>query len=239
VEEKVKEKLIVGRYVKFQDPKPKITYTDGSFLTQPKLAMTLEQSVKEKQLVPKWDAKGQDFVRDDSHQTVQVSQKQRISQMSAGEHQSKEHRNFQWLGYYGGAVSQVALDDLDVLSGNFSGCWMTVYRNAGITYVCHVGSVDDATHAKTIAAKKAWNDFAQANPQAILRGFNPARSWTHPDSRPPKIDGDGLARIWGLVTRDEMISIYVYRGEKDWDRYRIAGLQVVQPPSQMPELGNI
>jgi hypothetical protein len=27
-----------------------------------------------------------------------------------------------------------------------------------------------------------------------------------------------------------MISICVYRGEKDWDRYRIAGLKVVEPP---------
>ena len=231
------EKLIVGRYVTFQDPKPKITYADGTFLTQPKIAMTMAQSVREKQLVPKWDAKSDAFVYE-GNQKKEVSQKQRVSQMVAGENQSKVHRNFQWLGYYGGAVSLVTLDDLDVLSGNFSGCWMTVYRNAGVTYVCHVGTVDDPTHKKTLAAKTAWNDFAQANPHSILRGFNPARAWTHPDSRPAKIDGDGLARIWGLVTPDEMASIYVYRGEKDWDRYRIAGVQVVMP-AHMPELGNI
>lgn len=231
------EKLIVGRYVSFQDPKPKITYTDGDFLTQPKIAMTMEQSVREKQLVPKWDSGAQDFVRE-GNQKKEVSQKQRVSQMTAGGNQAKVHRNFQWLGYYGGAVSQVSLDNLDVLSGNFSGCWMTVYRKDGVTHVCHVGTVDDAAHKKTLAAKKAWNDFASANPMSIERGFNPARSWTHPDSRPAKIDGDGIARIWGLVTRDEMVSIYLYRGEKDWDRYRIAALKVV-PPSHMPELGDI
>ena len=231
------EKLIVGRYVTFKDPKPKITYADGTFLTQPKIVMTMAQSVREKQHVPQWDSAAKAFVYE-GNQKKEVSQKQRVSQMVAGENQSKVHRNFQWLGYYGGAVSQVALDGLDVLSGNFSGCWMTVYRNAGVTYVCHVGSVDDAAHQKTLAAKKAWNDFAGANPHAILRGFNPARAWSHEDSRPAKIDGDGLARIWGLVTRDELASIYVYRGEKDWDRYRIAGVQAVVP-SHMPELGSI
>jgi hypothetical protein len=33
-------KLIVGQYVTVQGSKPKITYTDGAFLTQPKIAMT-------------------------------------------------------------------------------------------------------------------------------------------------------------------------------------------------------
>jgi len=233
------DKLVIGRYLSFQDPKPKITYADGDFVTQPRLALTIEQSVREKQMVPKWDAKSQDFVRDqDRGQKVDVQQKQRVSQISPGENQAKVHRNFQWLGYYGGAVSQVAFDNLDVLSGNFSGCWMTVYKRNGITYVCHVGTVDDPVHAKTKAAKKAWVDFANENTAAIKRGFNPARTWTNPDSRPPKIDGDGIARIWGLVTEDEMISIYLYRGEKDWNRYRIADWKVV-PPSYMPELGAI
>ena len=232
------EKLVKGRYLSFQDPKPKITYADGDFVTQPKLALTIEQSVREKQMVPQWDAKARDFVRDDSHQTVKVRQKQRVSQISAGENQAKVHRNFQWLGYYGGAVSQVAFDNLDVLSGNFSGCWMMVYKKNGVTYVGHVGTVDEPTHAKSIAAKKAWVDFATASPRAIKRGFNPARVWTHPDSRPPKIDGDGIPRIWGLVTSDELISIYLYRTDVDWNRYRIADWKVV-PRSHMPELGAI
>jgi hypothetical protein len=232
------DKLIKGRYLTFQDPKPKLAYTDGDFVSQPKLALTIEQSSSEKQMVPKWDAKGGDFVRDDSHQTVKVQQKQRLSQISAGENQAKEHRNFQWLGYYGGAVSQVAFDNLEVLSGNFSGCWMVVYKKNGATHVGHVGTVDEPTHAKSVAAKKGWVDFATANPGAVQRGFNPARAWTHPASRPPKIDGDGIARIWGLVTRDELISIYLYRTDADWNRFRIADWQVV-PPSYMPELGAI
>jgi hypothetical protein len=231
------EKLVKGRYLSFRDPKPKITYDDGAFITQPKIAMTIEQSVREKQMVPKWDAAKQEYVRDGG-QMVDVRQKQRVSQLSAGTNQSKVHRNFQWLGYYGGAISQVPFDNLDVLSGNFSGCWMTVYKKDGITRICHVGTVDDPAHAKTRAAKDAWNAFANANPHSIQRGFNPARVWTHPDSRPAKIDGDGIPRIWGLVTCDELISIYLYRTEKDWDRYRIADLQVVSP-SHMPELGNI
>jgi hypothetical protein len=206
-------------------------------VTQPKLALTIEQSVREKQMVPKWDAKADSFVYQ-NNQKVQVQQKQRVSQIISGENQAKVHRNFQWLGYYGGAVSQVAFDNLDVLSGNFSGCWMMVYKMLGVTYVCHVGTVDDPAHAKSVAAKKGWVDFANANRDAIQRGFNPARAWTHPDSRPAKIDGDGLARIWGLVTADELVSIYLYRGEKDWNRFRIADWKVV-PSSHMPELGAI
>ena len=233
------EKLIVGRYISFKDPKPKLTYADGSFLTQPKLAITMEQSVREKLLVPKWDAKAQELVRD-GNVTVEVRQNQRVSQMTAGANpeQAKVHRNFQWLGYYGGAVSQVSFDNLDVLSGNFSGCWMTVYKKDGIRRVCHVGTVDEPAHNKTIAAKKAWNEFAQANPMNIEGGFSPARAWSHPDSVPAKIDGDGIGRIWGLVTRDEMVSIYLYRGERYPDRFRIAAVKVV-PPSHMPALGNL
>jgi len=237
----VLEKLIIGRYLSFQDPKPKLTYTDGNFLTQPKIALTVEQSIRDKQQVPKWDSRAQELVRaGPQNQKVMVSQKQRVSQISAGTNadQAKVHRNFQWLGYYAGAVSQVAFDNVDVLSGNFSGCWMTVYKVAGVTYVCHVGTKDDATDKKTIAAKKGWNDFAQANRLTIERGFNPARAWGNPDKQPAKIHGDGIARIWGLVTADAMVSVFLYRGEQDWDRYRIAGLKVV-PPSHMPELGNI
>jgi hypothetical protein len=148
------------------------------------------------------------------------------------------HRNFQWLGYYPGGVSEVAFDNLDVLSGPFSGCWMMVYKKDGATHVGHVGTKDDTAHAVSKAVKTAWTDFANANPLTIERGFSPARSWNNPDSRPAKIDGDGLGRIWGLVTRDELISIYLYRGEKDWDRYRIAGLTTV-PPSYMPDLAAI
>jgi hypothetical protein len=65
------EKLIVGRYIGFKDPKPKITFPVGSFVSQPKLALTIAQSLREKQMVPKWDSRADDFVYD-GQQKVQV-----------------------------------------------------------------------------------------------------------------------------------------------------------------------
>jgi hypothetical protein len=53
------EKLIKGRYLNFSYPVPKLTYALGDFLTQPKVALTIEQSVQEKLNVPKWDSKTQ------------------------------------------------------------------------------------------------------------------------------------------------------------------------------------
>ena len=97
------EKLIKGRYLSFSYPVPKLTFELGSFVTQPTVALTIEQSVHETLKVPKWDSKGDDFVREGpQNQQKLVSQKQRVSSVSAGENADKAHRNFQWLRYYGG-----------------------------------------------------------------------------------------------------------------------------------------
>ena len=231
------EKLIKDRYLTFSYPVPKLTYALGDFLTQPKMALTIEQSTREKLSVPKWDAKANDFVLA-GNQKVRVEQRQRVSGVVAGENTEKEHRNFQWLRYYGGAINQVRFDDLDVLSGDFSGCWMMEYKKDGILYVGHVGTVDDATKPHSIASKKAWSDFALANPGDVIRGFSPARAWSDAANRPPKVHGDGLGRIWGLITKSQLISVFLYRGESDWNRYRIADWKVVDPV-YMPHLAAI
>jgi len=230
------EKLIKGRYLTFSYPVPKITYELGAFVTQPTVAFTIDQSVHEKLQVPKWDSKGDAFVREGpQNQQKLVSQKQRVSSVSAGENTDKAHRNFQWLRYYGGAVNQVTFDNLDVLSGDFSGCWMVVYKKAGIEYVGHVGTVDSADNIRSIKAKEAWNEFAENNQRDVLRGFSPAKAWP---IKPKKIDGDGVARIWGLVTKSELVSIFLYRQDKDWNRFRIADWKVVDP-SFVPQLYQI
>ena len=213
------EKLAKGRYLNFDMTVPKLTYELESFVTQPKMSLTLTQSVKEKVSVKPYDVT-QNML--DGSRTV--AQKQRVSSFNAGEAQKKIHRNFQWLYYYGGAVNEVSYDNIDVLSGNFSGCWMMVYRKNGIQYVGHVGTVDDPTTKHSIAAKKAWNKFASENKNDVIRGFSPAKAWP-PEDVPDKIDGDGLARIWGLVTTDRLVSVYLYRGDKDWNRYRIADVK--------------
>ena len=97
-------------------------------------------------------------------------------------------------------------------------------------------TVDDQPTPRPTAAKKAWVDFANANRLAIERGFNPAR----PDKSrqpPAKIDGDGLARIGVLVTSDELISIYLYRGKR-MEPISHRGWKVPNPFA-LPELGAI
>jgi hypothetical protein len=115
---------------------------------------------------------------------------------------------------------------------------MVVYKKDGVVYVGHVGTVDDPHKQHSVKAKEAWNTFAENNQGNVLRGFNPARAWANSDSRPEQIHGDGVPRIWGLVTKSELISIYVYRLEKDRSRYRIADWKVVEP-SYVPQLYQI
>src|SRR5437016_5586767 len=40
----------------------------------------------------------------------------------------KAHRNFKWLPWLPGAISEVALVGADVLTGPMSGCWLVTYR---------------------------------------------------------------------------------------------------------------
>jgi len=220
------KKLVVGRYLNFRDPKPKLTYVDGEFLAQPRVALTVEQSAKEKVDVQKRDSKG-DLVKLPDHSIKLVTQKQRVSDILAGENEEKAHRNFQWLGYYPGAVSEVTLDNLPVLSGPFSGCWMMVYRKDGRVHVGHVGT-DINRPEKTRAAKEAWVGFANPNRFDVLRGFNPVRAWA--EDSPERISGDGTpVMIWGLVTEDQLYSIYLRQGGLEPTRYRIAGVKQVEP----------
>lgn len=84
---------------------------------------------------------------------------------------------FQWLGYVPGKITQVPLGNLDVLSGAFTGCWMTVYRMGGREYVGHIGTEDNPNSANSVQVKQAWNAFAGGmgiNPGAIM-GFQPHR----------------------------------------------------------------
>jgi hypothetical protein len=136
---------------------------------------------------------------------------------------AKDHRNFQWLGWYKGAVSQAALGNTDVLTGPMSGCWITVHQFSGQPHVGHVGTFETPNHPKSVAAKKAWKDFAAANPEAVIKDFNPFRSFN--GNWPETKTGD---HAWGkkviaLVTSDQSLhSICLWKQEEGNGVYRIA-----------------
>lgn len=45
-----------------------------------------------------------------------------------------------FLPYVANGINSVAMDGQDVISANFSGCIMAVYRDGGITKVCHIST---------------------------------------------------------------------------------------------------
>jgi hypothetical protein len=112
---------------------------------------------------------------------------------------AKPHRNYQWLEYVPGFVSEVPQGGMDVLTGPMSGCWITRYIRAGVQLVGHVGTAADAAHAQTIAAKAAWNGFAGAG---AATGFNPFNAFMAVNPvMPPRRNDEGLQpRIYALVT---------------------------------------
>jgi hypothetical protein len=204
----------------------------GTFLLEPARPLTLQESMREAKIVEKRDSK-QNLIDDGkgNGDKVKINIKQRVSAINDGETVTltKVHRNFQWLGYHAGAVSHVPAGALAVLSGNFSGCWMMEFKKDGQTHIGHVGTVDSKVHESTVESKKAWNAFANENQGAVLRGFNPAAVWGVED-RPKMISGDAGPVIWGLITKDKLISIILYQGKDDGkltDRYRIAGVKEV------------
>ncbi len=141
----------------------------------------------------------------------------------------KPPRNFKYLPWLGGAISEMALVDMDVLTGPMSGCWLTTYKKAnGVPHAGHVGTVDSPEDQKSIDAKKGWNDFAAANPASIIGGFNPLRDWK--GSLPMKQGNEPpqTPKIWGLfTTNNEFYTIILFLQPNAQSLYRIAGLQKV------------
>jgi hypothetical protein len=140
----------------------------------------------------------------------------------------KVHRNFQWLAWFPGAISQVPRESGDVLTGPMSGCWVVIYIKDGKEYVGHIGTADLGS-PQTKAAKKAWHDFASgAGPGNLIAGFNPARAFP---TLPAQQKGDGTPEILGLVTKSkELYAVFTYKGDgpnRPYDIRRIADMKQV------------
>jgi hypothetical protein len=137
-------------------------------------------------------------------------------------HGAKEHRNFNWLEWRPGLVSEVATHGTDVLTGPMSGCWITRYMRNGVQCVGHVGTEHTRTSANSVAAKLAWNGF-RATAAGIVTGFNPFNDWNG-DYPLPKT-GEGSAKVFALVTSAGLFySIFAYP-TLNTTTLRIAGIQ--------------
>ncbi|NVN93017.1 MAG: hypothetical protein HXX11_20815 [Desulfuromonadales bacterium] len=95
---------------------------------------------------------------------------------------------FLWLHYFPGQISEIELHGgEDVLSGEFSGCWMVVYRKGGAIRVGHIGTTQDPK--KDLPLKEAWTKFAfNASPDDLIIAVNPLRSWL--GNPPPRAHND-------------------------------------------------
>ena len=153
---------------------------------------------------------------------------QRESAVVAGTNANKVHRNFKWLPWYVGDISETTLN-CDVLTGPMSGCILVSYRRAGVSYVGHIGTVTvtDAVPATVNTNLKAvWTNFMNAHPADVLGGFNPVGVTVpmHPPAQPGDIGG----QTWGLFTTDGLfyaVQVWVQKGTAT--NFRIAAVHQV------------
>jgi hypothetical protein len=126
----------------------------------------------------------------------------RQSSVATGAHATKAHRNFKWLPWYEGDISETLLDH-DVLTGPMSGCALVTYRKAagGPRYAAHIGTITEteATVVGTNAAVKALFTTALANNTIRdARGFIPTANAV--PAHPAHQGDDSAAETWGLMT---------------------------------------
>ena len=156
------------------------------------------------------------------------------SGVSAGAH-AKARRNFTWLPWIPGMVSEVPCIGVDVLTGPLSGCWITRHQRNGVWCVGHVGTMQDAAHNDSVAAKAAWNTFAAGSLIYQREAFNPMKKWVGPM---PRNEGDGQDYLMGLVTATgEFYAVLTWRDYKYPSRLRIAAVQRMM--NQLPPNGQI
>lgn len=139
---------------------------------------------------------------------------------------AKAHRNFVWLPWLPGGISEVPLVGTDVLTGPMSGCWLVTYNNgAGVRHAGHLGT-DIASPTGTAAVNTAWNNFATANAAQVIGGFNPLRHWN--GNFPGRSGKDvGAPKIFGLyTTNDDYYILVAYQQSDVATKLRIAGLQL-------------
>jgi hypothetical protein len=149
---------------------------------------------------------------------------------------------FLWLHYFPRKVSEIEARGMDVLSGEFSGCWMVIYRKNAAIHVGHIGTVD-AAHS--VPVKKAWTRFAfDLDPGNLIAAFNPFNQWAGPTPvrTPADKAWDGTNYLYGLVTSTcRCYAVYLYPQINDpgGAKRRVAGIQEIVPRRGTDALRNL
>ena len=243
----IEQKLIVGRYIELNTPRPVMVGPPvNGFQEVTPVVLHIAESASSAAPVsannpvpgfnPTFKQKAEiAFQRAGEHIQSQF-QRQRVSTTGVGQ-VAKAHRNFLWLEWLGGLVSEVRPNHMDVLTGPMSGCWIVSYLRGGVHYVGHVGTVMTPTDALSIAARTAWNNFAAAAPIGAYSGFNPFNDpWVGPVPGP--LPGEAARKTFALVAAGGTFhTIIAYPQANKATRIRIAGIQ--QNTSSLPANGQI
>jgi hypothetical protein len=243
----IEQKLIVGRYLELNTPTPAFAGPAvNGFQEVARVVLHIEQSesmstpVGPMNVMPGFNPTFKQQVqigmqRAGQHVQAQFD-RQRTSTTGVGA-VAKAHRNFIWLEWLPGFVSEVQPQGMDVLTGPMTGCWITAYIRNGIHYIGHVGTENLPTSANSIAAKNAWNTFARGVPMGAFSGFNPTGDpWTAAPVQP--LPGETARKTFALITSDGTFHTVVgYSQVGKPSRIRIAGIQ--QNRSSLPQNGQI
>ncbi|MGH9404249.1 MAG: hypothetical protein ACRD3D_00260 [Terriglobia bacterium] len=243
----IEQKLIVGRYIELNTPQPVFAGAAANGfqrVTAQVLHIDTSQSsaaaVSNNPVMPGFNPglklKAQIALQRAGEQVQSQFNRQRVSTTGAGA-VAKAHRNFVWLEWLGGVVSEVNPNGIDVLTGPMSGCWILSYLRAGVRYVGHVGTVMLPTDPQSIAARAAWNNFAPGVHMAARAGFNPFNDpWLGPATA--GLPGEAALKTFALVTSTgTFYTVRTYPQLNKPTRIRIAGIQ--QNPSTLPANGLI
>src|SRR5580658_5810971 len=98
------QKLIVGRFIHFRYPQP----PNGCKAQYPAIFITVPQNLMM------------------INESTGIFTK--TSSITSGSHQTKAWRNFGWLPWLPGSISEVDMGGQDVLTGPMSGCDLVMYR---------------------------------------------------------------------------------------------------------------
>jgi hypothetical protein len=153
-----------------------------------------------------------------------------------GVNANKIHRNFKWLPYYLGDISNTDLT-CDVLTGPMSGCILVSYKDAaGSPRVGHVGTVSGDPGGINGQVKTLWNTFATNNAALVVGGFNPIDA-TIPIL--PAQKGDSGWEAWGLFTTGgDFYTIHVWTQSTTRDDWRVAAVHK-RPSMTLAQLQNL
>jgi hypothetical protein len=243
----IEQKLIVGRYIELNTPAPTMAGPAANGFQEVQ-RVTLNIAESKSSSSPLQASPTMPGFNPNLRQRAAIARQRAGRKISSQFHRQrtsetgvgasvKVHRNFAWLEWLAGLVSEVRPNGMDILTGPMSGCWITAYIRGGINYVGHVGTDLTYAHPHSVAARTAWNNFTAGALLGSYSGFNPFNDpWI--GTVPTAQAGEANRKTFALVTGSgEFYTIIAYPQLHKPTRIRIAGIQ--QNHSTLPADGQI